>query len=116
MSKTLRNYKLSCVGLDSDGQPARLVFFVYGVEGVENARRIVRKDKIRRRLMRQQNIDWDSVELRAVRCNGQGEVADSDTPQELDVMMAENKDIDDLLRIHKMRSWLTGEDTDGENL
>jgi len=108
MAKQLKNYKLSCVGLDDEGLPSRLVFFVYAVEGVENARRIVRKDNVRRRMMRRQNVDWKTAELRAVRCNQKGEVADSDTPQELEIMMAEHKEIEDLTRIRKARNWLTG--------
>lgn len=109
MAKQLKNYKLSCVGLDDEGLQSRLVFFIYAVEGIENARNIVRDDKVRRRLMRKQNTDWRTAELRSVRCNRKGEVADSDIPQELEIMMAENQEIDDLIRIRKARHWLIGE-------
>jgi len=112
MTKRLKNYKLSCVGLDSDGNPSRLTFFVYAVEGVENARRIIRKDKFRRRLMRILDIDYNTVELRAVRCNSKGEVADSDIPQELEIMMVENQEISDLIRINNTRNYLVGETED----
>jgi len=110
MAKQLKNYKLSCVGLDDEGNSCRLVFFIYAVEGVDNARRIVRKDLTRRRMMRKQNIDWQTAELRAVRCNSKGEVADSDISQELDIMMVENKELEDLLRISQTRNWLIGEE------
>ena len=109
MAKQLKNYKLSCVGLDDDGLQSRLVFFVYAVEGVENARNIVREDHVRRRLMRKQNVNWRTAELRTVCCNRKGEVADSDIPQELEIMMAENQEIEDLIRIKNARHWLIGE-------
>ena len=109
MAKQLKNYKLSCVGLDDEGLQSRLVFFIYAVEGVENARNIVRDDKVRRRLMRKQNTDWRTAELLAVRCNRKGEVADSDIPQELEIMMVENQEIEDLIRSRNVRHWLFGE-------
>ena len=109
MAKQLKNFKLSCVGLDDEGLTSRLVFFVYAVEGVENARNIVRNDNPRRRLMRKQNVDWRTAELRAVRCNSKGEVADSDTPKELEIMMVEHQETEDLLRIRNVRHWLIGE-------
>ena len=109
MAKQLKNYKLSSVGLDNDGFSRRLVFFVYAVEVVENARNIVRDDKVRRRMMRRQNVDWKTAELRAVRCNRRGEVTDSDIPQELEIMMVENQEIKDLIRIQRARHWLIGE-------
>jgi len=109
MNKQLKNYKLSCVGLDDDNQTARMVFFVYGVEGVENARRIVRKDNARRRMMRQHNVDWKMVDLHAVRCNSKGEVADSDLEQELSIMSIESAQIESLLRQKHIREWVKNE-------
>ena len=107
MTKQLKNYKLSCVGLDDDGQPSRMVFFVYSVETVEDAIDEARQDHYRRKVMGRQNLDWKSAELRAVRCNQKGEVDDSDIPQELEIMMLENAEIENLRAVQKARSWLT---------
>jgi len=109
MTKELENYKLSCVGLDDAGQPSRMVFFVYDVETVEDAIDETRQDPYRRKVMGRQNLDWKSAEFRAVRCNQKGEIDDNDIPQELEIMMLEHTEIDDLMRIRKARSWLTGE-------
>ena len=109
MAKQLKNCKLSCVGLDKDGCPARMIFFVYGVEGVENAKRISCKDRFNRKIMRQHNLDHNTVGLHTVPCNAKGEVTDRYIPQELDIMMAENQEIEDMCRIRNARSWLIGE-------
>ena len=110
MTDKKNNHKLSCVGLDDDEQPARMIFFVYGVESVEDARNEVRKDNIRRKMMRQNNVDWKSVELHALRCNAKGEVAESDLEQELGIMAIEADQLEALFRQNRMRPWM--EDTD----
>ena len=79
MAKTRQNnYKLSCVGVDNNGNRARFSFFVYGVEDVEAARDAVRSDKRRRKLMKRQNVDWRTATLRAVRCSKSGNVGNGD--------------------------------------
>ncbi len=72
------NYKLSCVGVDDDGNRARCTFFVYDAENVETAREQVRADNQRRKIMRRQKVDWRTVTLRAVRCNSEGGVGATD--------------------------------------
>ncbi len=108
MTKKLKNYKLSCVGVDENDAPARLKFFIYDVEGVEEARNQARKDKYRRKVMGQSGIDFRRVELRAVRCDSNGEVADDDLEKELQIMTAEAVELE---RLHlewkyARRSWL----------
>ena len=86
-----------------------MVFFVYDAENEEEAINEARQDPYRRKVMGRQNLDWKSVELRAVRCSQKGEVEENDVPEELEIMMAEHQEMDDLMRIRKARSWLTGE-------
>jgi len=78
MKKQLRNYKVSCIGIDDEGTPAKLTFFIYAVQGVENAIRIIRKDPPRRKMMRKENIDWETVQFSAVQCNRLGEVIEDE--------------------------------------
>ena len=113
--KRLHNYKLSCVGVDNDGTSARFSCLVYGVTNVDAARKIVREDKYRRKVMRRQNIDWRTVELRAVRCNNKGRVADCDLPLEIEIITRENFDLDGIFyeRKRAKRPWAYQEKTDG---
>ena len=88
-TKKLHNYKLSTVGLDEDGQEARLVFYAYGVESMTAARAQVRADRYNRKVMRRQGIDWKTCELLVVPCNKKGEVTDRNHPKELEYRMVE---------------------------
>ena len=108
--KKLHNYKFSCVGLDDEEHPSRMIFFVYDAEEIEDARNEVRKDNIRRRMMRQNNVDWKTVELHGVRCNQSGEVAESDLEQELVIMSVEADQLETLRKQRKIRPWM--EDSD----
>ncbi len=114
--KRLHNYKISCVGVDDDGTAARFICFVYSVKNLEAARKIVRQDRYRRKIMRRQNIDWRTNELRAVRCNNRGEVANCDLPLELEIMTREHFDLDQIFyeRKRAKRPWAYPEKTDEE--
>lgn len=116
MNKRLHNYKLSCVGIDDDGASVRFICFVYGVKNVDTARKLVRNDKYRRKVMRRQNMDWRTIELRAVRCNRKGKVAECDLPLEIEIMTRENFDIDQLYyeRKRAKRPWAYPEITNGK--
>lgn len=90
-TKNTKNYKLSCVGIDPTGSAARLQFCVYNVKSIADAREQVRTDKLRQKTMRQNNIDYKTVELRAVRCTNDGEVADM--KKENKIIEAENAEV-----------------------
>ncbi len=91
--KNTKNYKLSCVGIDSAGLSARLQFCVYDVKTIAEAREEVRKDKLHRKVMRRNNIDYKTVELRAVRCNNDGEVEKNNMKKERRIVDAESAEI-----------------------
>jgi hypothetical protein len=76
------NYKLFCAGIDDEGRIAKLYFYVYKVRGIENAKRIVKKDKLRRKFMRLNNIDWKTVELPGVQCDSHGRLLEGEEEKE----------------------------------
>lgn len=106
MEKILRNYKVSCVGVDDSNQPARLSFFIYGVRAVENAFRIVRKDSYRRKMMRRENINWETVQLDAVECDKLGEVFEEELGNELIIMERQLQTIKQLCNHTQFKFWL----------
>lgn len=92
-TKNTKNYKLSCIGLDSANLPARLQFCVYDVKTIAEARENVRKDKLNQRVMRHNNIDYKTVELRVVRCTNDGDVVTADLKKEQKIVDDENADV-----------------------
>lgn len=93
----LNSYTLSCVGVDDNGNRARLQFFVYNVTSVEQARNLIRSDNRRRTIMRRQNIDWRTVTLRAVRCNKSGGVGATDRTTEEQIKRQEQAQMEVLV-------------------
>jgi hypothetical protein len=91
-----RNYKVTCVGLTEEAQPARLTFYVYGAESVEEARTQVRADKYNRRVMTGSNINYETVELHVLRCSATGEISEKNKPSEQSILMKENAELDRL--------------------
>jgi len=100
----LNNYRLSCVGVDDNGNRARCTFFVYGVKNVEAARKVVRADNQRRKIMRRQKADWRTVTLRAVRCNKSGGVGATDRKAEEQIERQEQEQLDVLVNEWKVRT------------
>lgn len=86
----MKNYKLSCVGVDNEGAGARLLFCVYNVEGTINAERIVRKRSYRRSLMRKHNIDWRNITFNIVEIDEKGETLSEFIDAEQDIRLAED--------------------------
>lgn len=111
MEKTRQNnYKLSCVGVDNNGNRARFSFFVYSVKDVEAARDVVRSDKRRRRLMTRQNVDWKTVNLRVVRCSKSGKVGNGDRALEEQIELRERQEQDALVaEWNEQTHWITVE-------
>ena len=104
------NYKLSCVGVDNNGNRARFSFFVYGAEDVEAARDAVRSDKRRRRLMKRQNVDWKTANLRAVRCTKSGTIGNGDRKLEEQIESQERQEQEVLVAEWKERThWIAVE-------
>lgn len=111
MGKTRQNnYKLSCVGVDNNGNRARFSFFVYGVVDVEAARDAIRSDKRRRRLMKRQNVDWKTANLRSVRCSKSGKVGNGDRVLEEQIESQERQEQNVLVTEWKERThWVAVE-------
>lgn len=108
----LNSYKLSCVGVDENGNRARCTFFVYDVENVSAARAVVRSGSQRRKIMRRQKIDWRTVTLRAVRCNSEGGVGATDRLNEEQIERQEQQEQDVLLeQWHIKTHWTNREVT-----
>ena len=106
----LNNYRLSCVGVDDNGNRARCTFFVYGVKNVETARKAVREDNQRRKIMRRQKADWRTVTLRAVRCNNSGGIGATDRKMEEQIERQEQEQLDVLFAEWKVRThWMNVE-------
>lgn len=101
-----KNYKLSCIGIDPNGSAARLQFCVYNVKSIADAQKQVREDKMRQKMMRQNNIDYKTIELRAVRCTVDGEPADM--KKENKIIEAENAEVRHMYFEMRQRShpWL----------
>ena len=103
----LKNFKLSCVGVDDNGNRSRCTFFVYGVKNVEVARSEVRENNQRRKIMRRQRIDWRTVTLRAVRININGGVCATDRMMEEQIERQEYEEQDALMVAYKVRTHWT---------
>ena len=106
---SLKNYKLSCVGVDDSGFVARCTFFVYDVKNVEAAREAVRSNKQRRTIMRRQRLDWRTVTLRAVRCNKSGGVGNGDRLMEEQIERQEYEEQAALVEAWKIRTHWTNQ-------
>jgi len=68
----MKNFKLSCVGVDSKGATGRMIFYEYDVEDMESAISNTRKNSYRRKVMRRHDLDWRSVEFNVVECDDRG--------------------------------------------
>jgi len=88
-----KNYKLSCVGVDSKGEMGRMIFHVYAVKGIENAERIVRKNSYRRSLMRKHDLSWRTVEFNIVETDGRGETLPEFVGAEKEIRVREAEQI-----------------------
>lgn len=106
----LNNYKLSCVGVDDNGNRARCMFLVYDVKNVDEARAEVRSSNQRRKIMRRQKIDWRTVTLRAVRCNKSGGVGNGDRLMEEQIARQERQEQDVLLNQWRIKNHWTNQE------
>lgn len=100
----LKSYKLSCVGLDGNGHRARFTFFVYDVMTADAARDDIRSSKYHRKILRQQNVNWKTVTLRAVRCNQSGGVGNTDRLIEEHIERQERQEQDLLFEQWRIKS------------
>lgn len=100
----MRNYKLSCVGVDEKGSTGRMIFHVYAVKGIENAERIVRKDSYRRSLMRKHGLDWRAITLSAVETDSMGKTLPEFVEPEKEIRKRENRQMKTKLRAWKKKA------------
>jgi len=69
---THSNYKITCVGIDNKGQLAKVSSFVYNAESVNEAMREVKKSRIRKKLLKVNNIDPKTTDFVIVQCDEKG--------------------------------------------